>query len=142
MTHKRIDNLIDLPFQNADLHNWTWGVAHLLLEIAIMATPWIKICQILFSRNCVYMFVDLEKRLFVQKKNTSINIDYSLSLSNDSVTQMSTLMYLSTPLSLTLYNDNPMSLSLFITIIPCVFHWFKLTPFLPPLMQIIFCEHL
>ena len=40
------------------------------------------------------MFIDLEKRLFVKTKikNTAINIDYSLSLSNDSVTHMSTLM--------------------------------------------------
>ena len=69
------------------------GVAHLLLEIAIIATPWNKIYQILLSRNYVYMFVDLKKPLFVKKiKNTAINIDYSLSLSNDSVTHMSILI--------------------------------------------------
>ena len=54
------------------------------------------------------MFVDLEKRLFVKKiKNTAINIYYSLSLSNDSVTHMST-----PHMSPTLYNDKPMSLSM------------------------------
>ena len=69
--------------------------------------PWNKIYQILLSRNYVYMFVDLKKRLFVKRiKNTAINIAYSLSLSNDSVTHMST------PLSPTLYNDKPMSLSM------------------------------
>ena len=57
------------------------------------------------------MFVDLEKRLFVKEiKNTAINIYYSLSLSNDSVTHMSTLLL--TLLSPTLYNDKPMSLSI------------------------------
>ena len=65
MTNKIIDNLINLPFQIADPHYWTWGVTHLLLEIAIMATSWNKIYQILLSRNCVYMFVGLEKRVFV-----------------------------------------------------------------------------
>ena len=40
------------------------GVAHLLLEIAIMATPWNKIYKILLSRNYVYMLVDLKKRLW------------------------------------------------------------------------------
>ena len=59
------------------------------------------------------MVVDLEKRILCKKiKKTAINIDYSLSLSNDSVTHMSTLMDLLTPLSLTLFNDNPMSLSM------------------------------
>ena len=101
--------MINLPFENADLHYWAWGVAHLLLEIAIMATPWNKIYRILLSRNYVYMFVGLGKRLFVKKiKNTAINIDYLLSLSNDSVTHMSTLIDLLTHLS----NDNPMSISL------------------------------
>ena len=69
MTNKMMDNLINLPFQNADLRYWTWGVANLLLEIAIMATPWNKIYQILLSRNYVYMFVGLEKRLFVKKQS-------------------------------------------------------------------------
>ena len=69
MTNKMMDNLINLTFQNADLHYWTCGVVHLLLEIAIMATPWNKIYHILLSRNYVYMFVDLEKRLFVKRKN-------------------------------------------------------------------------
>ena len=61
-----MDNLINLPFQNADLHYWTWGVAHILLEITIMTIPWNKIYQILLSRNHVYMFVGFEKRLFVK----------------------------------------------------------------------------
>ena len=104
ITNKKMDNLINLPFQNADLHYWT-NVAQLLLEIAIMATPLNKIYQILLSINYVYMFVDLGKRLFVKKiKNTAINIDYSLSLSNDSVTHM--LIHL-------------------LIIIPCLFQWFK-----------------
>ena len=67
MTNKRMDNLINLPFQNVDLHYWTCGVAHLLLEIAIMATPWNKIYKVLLSRNCVFMFVGLEKRFCVRK---------------------------------------------------------------------------
>ena len=62
MTNKMMDNLINLTLQNADLHYWTWGVAHLLLEIAIMTTHWNKIYQIPLSRNYVYMFVGLEKR--------------------------------------------------------------------------------
>ena len=69
MTNKMMDNLIDLPFQNADLHYWTWGVANLLLEIAIMATPWNKIYQILLSRNYVYMFVGLEKTIICKKQS-------------------------------------------------------------------------
>ena len=48
-----MDNLINLPFQNAALHYWTWDMAHLLLEIAIMATPWNKIYQSVLSRNYV-----------------------------------------------------------------------------------------
>ena len=62
-----MDDLINLPFQNADLHCWTRGVAHLLLAIALMATPWTKIYQILHSRNYVYMFVDLEKKSSTQQ---------------------------------------------------------------------------
>ena len=59
------------------------------------------------------MFVDLKDRLFVKKiKNTAIDIDYSLSPSNDSIIHMSTLMDLSTPLPPTLYKDKPMSLSM------------------------------
>ena len=96
-----IDNLINLPFQNADPHYWTRGVAH------FMATPWDKIYHILLSRNYAYMFVDLEKI-----KNTTINISYSLYVPNYSVTNMSIPMGLLTPPSLTLYNDNPMYLSM------------------------------
>ena len=70
-----MDDLTNLPFQNADPQYWTRGVAHLLLAIVLMATPWNKIYHILLSRNYVYMFVDLEKI-----KNTTINIDYSLYL--------------------------------------------------------------
>ena len=56
-----MDNLINLPFQNADPHSWTRGVGHLLFAIVLMATPWNKIYHILLSRNYVYVFVDLEK---------------------------------------------------------------------------------
>ena len=56
-----MDNLINLPFQNADLHYWKSGAAHLLLAIVLMVTPQSKIYQILLLRNYVYMFVDLEK---------------------------------------------------------------------------------
>ena len=56
-----MDNLMNLPFQNAAPHYWTSGAAHLLLAIVLMATPWNKIYQILLLRNYVYMFVDLEK---------------------------------------------------------------------------------
>ena len=60
------------------------------------------------------MFVHLEKTIICKKKikNKAINIDYPLTLSNDSVTHISTLMDLLTPLSPTLYNDRPMSLSM------------------------------
>ena len=101
-----MDDLTNLPFQNADPQYWTRGVAHLLLAIVLMATPWNKIYHILLSRNYVYMFVDLEKI-----KNTTINIDYSLYLPSYSVIHMSIPMGLLTPSSLTLYNDNPMYLS-------------------------------
>ena len=108
MTNKMMDNLINLPFQNADPHYWTNGVAHLLLAIVLISTPWKKIYQILLLRNYVYLFVDLEIKI----KNTTINIDYSLYLPNYSVTHMSIPMGLLIPPSLTLYNDNPMSLSM------------------------------
>ena len=82
-----MDDLTNLPFQNADPQYWTRGVAHLLLAIVLID-------------------VDLEKI-----KNTTINIDYSLYLPSYSVTHMSIPMGLLTPSSLTLYNDNPMYLS-------------------------------
>ena len=91
-----MDNLINLPFQNADPHYWTRGVARLLLAVVLMATLWNKIYHILLSRNYVYMFVDLEKI-----KNTTINIDHSLYLPYNSVTHMSIPMGLSTLPSLT-----------------------------------------
>ena len=56
-----------------------------------------------FEKLCIYV-------CWFRKKNTAINIDFSLSLSNDSVIHMSTLMDQLTPLSLTFHNDNPMSL--------------------------------
>ena len=56
-----MNNLINLPLQNADPHYWTRDVAQLLLAIALMATPCNKIYHILHPRNYVYMFVDLEK---------------------------------------------------------------------------------
>ena len=46
-------DLINLPFQNADPHYWTRGVAHLLLAMVLMATPWDKVYQILLSRDYV-----------------------------------------------------------------------------------------
>ena len=48
-----VDNLVNLPFQNADPHYWTMGVAHLLFAIVLMATPWNKIYHIYLSRNYV-----------------------------------------------------------------------------------------
>ena len=62
ITNKMMDNLINLPFQNTDLKYWTWGVAHLLLGIEIMATHWKKIHQIYFREIRYLMVVDLEKK--------------------------------------------------------------------------------
>ena len=43
-----MDNLINLPFQYADLHYWTSDLAHLLLAIVLMATPWNKSIRFYF----------------------------------------------------------------------------------------------
>ena len=75
---------------------------HLWLEIAIIATPWNKIHQILHSGNYVCMFVDLQKRLFV-KKTQMIQM----------IQLLTCQPFVLTPLSpTTLYNDKPMSLSM------------------------------
>ena len=85
------------------IYCWNWPLWRL---------PGTKSIKVYF-REIMYICLLVLKNdyLFKKIKNTAINIDYSLSLSHDSVTLMSTLMDLLTPLSPTLYNDKPMSLS-------------------------------